>query len=43
MSDDDKQKVELSNNVSNKEALKKIEEKNLLDKVNLKRPDCVLP
>jgi type I restriction-modification system DNA methylase subunit len=72
MSDDDKQKVEVSNNVSNKEALKdkiheihnylrnngagygmnalkvfnllyglkKIEEKNLLDKVNLKRPDC---
>jgi type I restriction-modification system DNA methylase subunit len=72
MSADDKQKVELSNNVSNKEALKdkiheihnylrnngagygmnalkvfnllyglkKIEEKNLLDKVNLKRPDC---
>ena len=72
MSDDEKQKVELSNNVSNKEALKdkiheihnylrnngagygmnalkvfnllyglkKIEEKNLLDKVNLKRPDC---
>jgi len=72
MSDDDKQKVEISNNVSNKEALKdkiheihnylrnngagygmnalkvfnllyglkKIEEKNLLDKVNLKRPDC---
>ena len=68
----EKQKVELSNNVSNKEALKdkiheihnylrnngagygmnalkvfnllyglkKIEEKNLLDKVNLKRPDC---
>ena len=72
MSDDEKQKVELSNNVSNKEALKdkiheihnylrnngagygmnalkvfnllyglkKIEEKKLLDKVNLKRPDC---
>jgi type I restriction-modification system DNA methylase subunit len=72
MSDNDKQKVEISNNVSNKEALKdkiheihnylrnngagygmnalkvfnllyglkKIEEKNLLDKVNLKRPDC---
>ena len=72
MSNDDKQKVELSNNVSNKEALKdkiheihnylrnngagygmnalkvfnllyglkKIEEKNLLDKVKLKRPDC---
>lgn len=73
MSDDEKQKVELSNNnVSNKEALKdkiheihnylrnngagygmnalkvfnllyglkKIEEKNLLDKVKLKRPDC---
>lgn len=72
MSDNEKQKVELSNNVSNKEALKdkiheihnylrnngagygmnalkvfnllyglkKIEEKKLLDKVNLKRPDC---
>ena len=72
MSDDEKQKVELSNNVSNKEALKdkiheihnylrnngagygmnalkvfnllyglkKIEEKKLLDKVKLKRPDC---
>ena len=72
MSDKEKQKVELSNNVSNKEALKdkiheihnylrnngagygmnalkvfnllyglkKIEEKKLLDKVNLKRPDC---
>ena len=72
MSNDDKQKIELSNNVSNKEALKdkiheihnylrnngagygmnalkvfnllyglkKIEEKNLLDKVKLKRPDC---
>ena len=72
MSDDEKQKVELSNNVSNKEALKdkiheihnylrnngagygmnalkvfnllyglkKIEEKKILDKVNLKRPDC---
>ena len=72
MSDEEKQKVELSNNVSNKEALKnkiheihnflrnngagygmnalkvfnllyglkKIEEKNLLDKVNLKRPVC---
>ena len=72
MSDDEKQKVEISNNVSNKEALKdkiheihnylrnngagygmnalkvfnllyglkKIEEKKLLDKVNLKRPDC---
>ena len=72
MSNDEKQKVELSNNVSNKEALKdkiheihnylrnngagygmnalkvfnllyglkKIEEKNLLDKVKLKRPDC---
>jgi len=72
MSDDEKQKIELSNNVSNKEALKdkiheihnylrnngagygmnalkvfnllyglkKIEEKKLLDKVNLKRPDC---
>jgi len=72
MSDDDKQKVDQSNNISNKEALKdkiheihnylrnngagygmnalkvfnllyglkKIEEKNLLDKVNLKRPDC---
>ena len=72
MSDDEKQKVELSNNVSNKEALKdkiheihnylrnngagygmnalkvfnllyglkKMEEKKLLDKVNLKRPDC---
>jgi type I restriction-modification system DNA methylase subunit len=72
MSDDEKQKVELSNNVSNKEALKdkiheihnylrnngagygmnalkvfnllyglkKIEEKKLLDKVCLKRPDC---
>ena len=68
----EKDKIELSNNVSNKEALKdkiheihnylrnngagygmnalkvfnllyglkKIEEKNLLDKVNLKRPDC---
>jgi len=72
MSDKEKQKVELSNNVSNKEALKdkiheihnylrnngagygmnalkvfnllyglkKIEEKKLLDKVNLKRPEC---
>ena len=72
MSDDEKQKVDQSNNISNKEALKdkiheihnylrnngagygmnalkvfnllyglkKIEEKNLLDKVNLKRPDC---
>ena len=72
MSNDEKQKVELSNNVSNKEALKdkiheihnylrnngagygmnalkvfnllyglkKIEEKNLLDKVKLKRPEC---
>ena len=72
MSNDEKQKIELSNNVSNKEALKdkiheihnylrnngagygmnalkvfnllyglkKIEEKNLLDKVKLKRPDC---
>ena len=72
MSDKEKQKVELSNNVSNKEALKdkiheihnylrnngagygmnalkvfnllyglkKIEEKKLLDKVKLKRPDC---
>ena len=72
MSDEEKQKVELSNNVSNKEALKdkiheihnylrnngsgygmnalkvfnllyglkKIEEKKLLDKVKLKRPDC---
>jgi hypothetical protein len=72
MSKDEKQKVELSNNVSNKEALKdkiheihnylrnngagygmnalkvfnllyglkKIEEKNLLDKVKLKRPEC---
>jgi len=72
MSDYENQKVELSNNVSNKEALKnkiheihnylrnngagygmnalkvfnllyglkKIEEANLLDKVNLKRPDC---
>ena len=72
MLDDEKQKVELSNNVSNKEALKdkiheihnylrnngagygmnalkvfnllyglkKIEEKNLLDKVKLKRPEC---
>jgi len=72
MSDDEKQKIELSNNVSNKEALKdkiheihnylrnngagygmnalkvfnllyglkKIEEKKLLDKVKLKRPDC---
>ena len=72
MSEDDKQKVESSNNVSNKEALKdkiheihnylrnngagygmnalkvfnllyglkKIEEKNLLDTVNLKRPEC---
>jgi type I restriction-modification system DNA methylase subunit len=72
MSDDEKQKVELSNNVSNKETLKdkiheihnylrnngagygmnalkvfnllyglkKIEEKKLLDKVKLKRPDC---
>jgi type I restriction-modification system DNA methylase subunit len=72
MSDNEKQKVELSNNVSNKEALKdkiheihnylrnngagygmnalkvfnllyglkKIEENKLLDKVNLKRPDC---
>jgi restriction endonuclease S subunit len=72
MSDEEKQKVELSNNVSNKEALKdkiheihnylrnngagygmnalkvfnllyglkKIEEKKLLDKVKLKRPEC---
>jgi hypothetical protein len=72
MSDSEKQKIELSNNVSNKEALKdkiheihnylrnngagygmnalkvfnllyglkKIEENKLLDKVNLKRPDC---
>ena len=72
MSNDEKQKIEQSNNVSNKEALKdkiheihnylrnngagygmnalkvfnllyglkKIEEKKLLDKVNLKRPDC---
>jgi restriction endonuclease S subunit len=72
MSDEDKQKMEKSQNVSNKEALKdkiheihnylrnngagygmnalkvfnllyglkKIEEKKLLDKVNLKRPDC---
>ena len=72
MSENDKQKVESSNNVSNKEALKdkiheihnylrnngagygmnalkvfnllyglkKIEEKNLLDIVNLKRPEC---
>jgi type I restriction-modification system DNA methylase subunit len=72
MSDDEKQKVDQSNNISNKEALKdkiheihnflrnngagygmnalkvfnllyglkKIEEKKLLDKVNLKRPDC---
>lgn len=72
MSDDEKQKMEQSNNVSNKEALKdkiheihnflrnngagygmnalkvfnllyglkKIEEKKLLDKVKLKRPDC---
>ena len=72
MSDNEKQKIELSNNVSNKEALKdkiheihnylrnngagygmnalkvfnllyglkKIEEKKLLDKVKLKRPDC---
>jgi type I restriction enzyme S subunit len=72
MTDNEKQKVEISNNVSNKEALKdkiheihnylrnngagygmnalkvfnllyglkKIEEKNLLDKVKLKRPQC---